>query len=286
MEFEGSSSVVTGGGNGIGRALCLELAKHGSNVAVSDIELASAESVAAEVEALGVKAMAIQTDVASEDSVTSLADSAWNGFGSVDILVNNAGVVPPTGPLFATSAADFDWIFSVNVGGVMNGIRTFIPRFIEAGRPARVLTSASEHSLGIAHLGVGLYTASKHALLGLSDVLRREVPEHIQISVLCPGLVDSTLWKALERRQDSFGGAGEVSDTVGAFMQHIGMSAGEVAQRTIAELSKGTFLIVTHPHGIELARERWDSINAAFSEQAPRFEGDEKWDLNRIQASQ
>lgn len=282
MEINNKTAVVTGGGNGIGKALCMALAEAGANVVIADIELDAAQAVEAEINATGAGCLAIAVDVTDEDSVIRMRDTACDVFGSVDILVNNAGVMHPTKPLFETTSADLDWVMSVNVGGVMNGIRSFVPLFVEQGTPAWILNTASEHSLGVPHLGGGLYTASKHAVLGLSDVLRRELPDHIGISVLCPGIVGTTLWKASERRQDRYGGAEAGSAQAGAAMQHIGMPAEDVAQATIRGLGEETFFIVTHPHAVEFGQARWGEIESAFASQAPRFEGDEKYDLNKL----
>lgn len=282
MDINNKTAVVTGGGNGIGKALCTALAEAGANVVIADIELDAAEAVKAEISATGARCLALAVDVTDEGSVNRMRDAAQEAFGSVDLLVNNAGVMHPTKPLFETTSADLEWVMSVNVGGVMNGIRSFVPLFIEQGTPAWILNTASEHSLGVPHLGGGLYTASKHAVLGLSDVLRRELPEHIGVSVLCPGIVGTTLWKASERRQDRYGGAETGSEQAGAAMQHIGMLVEDVAEATIRGLEEENFFIVTHPHAVEFGKSRWDEIESAFATQAPRFEGDEKYDLNLV----
>lgn len=282
MDINNKTAVVTGGGNGIGKALCTALAEAGANVVIADIELDAAEAVKAEISATGARCLALAVDVTDEGSVTRMRDAAQEAFGSVDLLVNNAGVMHPTKPLFETTRADLEWVMSVNVGGVMNGIRSFVPLFIEQGTPAWILNTASEHSLGVPHLGGGLYTASKHAVLGLSDVLRRELPEHIGVSVLCPGIVGTTLWKASERRQDRYGGAEAGSEQAGAAMQHIGMPVEDVAEATIRGLEEENFFIVTHPHAVEFGKSRWDEIESAFATQAPRFEGDQKYDLNLV----
>lgn len=282
MNLNNKTAVVTGGGNGIGKALCKALSEAGAKVVIADIELESAIAVKTQLDATGHQSVAVQVDVSDESSVIALRDAAVETFGTVDILVNNAGVMHATKPLFATTAADLDWVFSVNLGGVMNGIRSFVPLFIEQGTPGWILNTASEHSLGVPHLGGGLYTASKHAVLGLSDVLRRELPEHIGVSVLCPGIVGTTLWKASERRQDCYGGSQAGSEQAGAAMQHIGMPAEEVAEATIRGLQQESFFIVTHPHAVEFGKTRWDEIDSAFAAQAPRFEGDEKYDLNMV----
>lgn len=281
MEIAGKSAVVTGGGNGIGRAIALALAHKGANVAVADIELDAAEAVAAEAANLGVQSLAVAVDVSREEDVAELADRAWVAFGSVELLFNNAGVLAPGGPLLQVSKADFDWCFSVNVGGVMNGIRVFAPRFVESGKSAWIVNTGSEHSLGVPHLFGGAYTATKHAVLGLSDVLARELPKHVGVSVLCPGITQSTLWRATERRPEVQGGPLE-ADPANAAAMELGMPVGRVADRVMDGIENETFYIMTHAHVVEIARERWQAVEQAFATQVPRYSGDEVYDVNEV----
>lgn len=281
MELEGKSAVITGAGHGIGRAIALALAEAGANVAVADIDEAAAEAVAAEVVARGVRGLAARVDVAREQDVIELADRAFEAFGSVEVLVNNAGIIPDSRKLWQFSADDFDWTFAVNVRGVMNGIRTFVPRFIAAEASAWVVNTGSEHSLGIPHLRAGVYTASKHAVLGLSDVLKRELPPHVGVSVLCPGIVDTTLWRATERRQEDHGGSAVADPAAASVMQH-GLPAEQVGQKVREAIEQEHFFVLTHPHVVRFASERWEAIEQAFATQAPRYDGDEAFDVRNI----
>jgi len=189
--------------------------------------------------------------------------------------------MPPGGPLVRVSKADFEWCFAVNVGGVMNGIRVFAPRFVASGRSAWIVNTGSEHSLGVPHLFGGAYPATKHAVLGLSDVLRRELPGHVGVSVLCPGITQSTLWRATERRPAEHGGP-LAADPANAAAMELGMPVAEVAEKVMAGVENGDFYIVTHPHVVEIARERWDGVAEAFAAQAPRYSGDEAYDVNEV----
>lgn len=281
MELAGRSAVITGAGHGIGRAIALSLAEAGANVAVADIDGAAAEAVAAEVAAHGVSSLAATVDVAREEDLVALADRAFAAFGSVEVLVNNAGIIPDSRKLWQFSAEDFDWCFAVNVRGVMNGIRTFVPRFIASGAPAWVINTGSEHSLGIPHLRAGIYTATKHAVLGLSDVLKRELPPQIGVSVLCPGIVDTTLWRATERRQDDHGGSSAADPAAATVMQH-GLPAERVGEKVREAIEQEYFFVLTHPHVVKFARERFETIEQAFARQAPRYDGDEIFDVTNI----
>ena len=283
LDMAGRTAVVTGGGSGIGRSIALALASRGCNVGVADIEGAAAERVAAEAEGAGVTAAAYEVDVTGEAEVDALAERSFGDFGSVEILVNNAGVIPKPGPLLESSATEYDWVFAVNVRGMLNGVRSFGGRFASSEGPCWILNTGSEHCLGVPHLYSGLYTATKHAVLGLSAVLRGELPGHVGVSVLCPGLVDTGIWRSSERRPERFGGAAE-ADPASAAVTQLGMAPDEVAARAVEGIRDESFYIVSHSHVVEIAQRRWEEIAAAFEAQAPRRAGDEEYSVERIMA--
>jgi NAD(P)-dependent dehydrogenase (short-subunit alcohol dehydrogenase family) len=280
MEVRGATAVVTGGASGIGRGIALALAEKQAAVVLADVDQDGAAGVASELEARGARALAVACDVAEEAQVEALADRAWSAFGRVDLLFNNAGT-SAGGPLLDSNAGDLAWIMAVNVAGVWHGCKVFGRRFREGKRPAWIVNTGSEHSLGVAHLYAGFYTASKHAVLGLSDVLRRELPEHVGVSILCPGVVDTAFWKAAERRPGIYGGPGEPQPVARRIMAR-GMDPLEVGRRAVAGVERGDFYIVTHAHARAFAEERWREISAAFDRQAPPRPGDERYDVNAI----
>ena len=281
MRIEGTTAVVTGAGNGIGRALALAFGAAGANVVVADVTRADAEAVAAEVAERGAQSLAVAVDVRDFDQVSDLADTTWSAFGSADILCNNAGVMAPAAPVWAANERDFDWTFGVNVAGVLNGLRAFVPRWLHRSEPAWIVNTGSEHSLGVPHLSAGLYNASKAAVLGLSDVARRELPDHIGMSILCPGIVNTTLWKASERRPEDLGG-GLPADARGAAAMQLGKAPAEIAGRVLAAIDQEQFYIVTHAHDLDVAAERWQEVSAAFAAQSPRYAGDEAYAVDNV----
>lgn len=281
MDLHGKSAVITGGGNGIGRAIALGLAAKGVNVGIADIDGTAANAVAEEATALGVQAFGMAVNVMDEAQVTALADKAWAVFGSVHLLFNNAGVGQETKPLLKTTKADLDWVMGVNFGGVMNGIRVFGPRFVDSGEACRIINTGSEHSLGFAHAYAGIYTASKHAVLGLSEILRAELPDNVGVSVICPGLTDSSLWRSTERRPDEFGGSAAAREGGDAVMKR-GLSSEEVAAKTIAGVEAGEFYIITHAHIADYAAARADEIADAAARMSPRYEGDEELRVENV----
>jgi len=280
MQIQDKVAVVTGGASGIGRALGLALAEKGAHVVIADVEEERARAVASEIAARGARTLALPCDVTSEDSVEALAEETWRHFGRCEIVCNNAGVGGGTW-LLDSSAKDLRWIFEVNVFGVWYGCKTFGRRFREQGTEAWILNTGSEHSLGLPHVQSGFYTASKHAVLGLTDVLRAELPAYIGISILCPGVVATDFWNAARNRPQQYGGRAEAAPEIKAIMEQ-GKDALEIGRRAVEGIERGDFYILTHPHARAYADKRYAEIGAAFDTQAPMKKGEERYDVTSI----
>lgn len=186
----GATAVVTGAGSGIGRSIALALANEGMNVVAADIELAAADRVSAEISALGVESVGVQTDVSSLDEVSALADTAYDRFGSVEVLVNNAGVtLRPFRASWDTSYRDFQWVINVNLWGVLNGHYAFVPRMLNTAGDKHIVNTSSITSL-LSMAGHSAYSASKGAIDGFSRAAREELAtQGIGLSILHPGAV-------------------------------------------------------------------------------------------------
>ena len=188
--------VVTGGGSGIGAHLAREAAERGAAaVAVLDIDIESAAAVA---EGLAGKcaARAWRCDVSNPAEVEAVAAETIEVFGTPALVCANAGVPAPPSSLLDAEPSDVEWVLGVNTIGCLNTLQSFGRPMAAADDPGWLLVTASEHSLGVPHSGGGVYTASKHAVLGLCDVLRRELPAHVGITVLCPGVTSTNAWTA------------------------------------------------------------------------------------------
>lgn len=205
-------------------------------------------------------------DLASPHNVANLAQQALFRFETVDLVFANAGIGAPGG-LTKASPELFDAVFNINVKSQWLTAQVFARHWIDTEQAGRICLTASEHSLGYQHAGAGLYTASKHAILGLADVWRHELPDSISISVLCPGIVKTGFFD-----QSHVDGAPKPRPEARAFSEQVmahGMSPIDVAEATIDGTLDGEFLIVTHRVARQAALARWQDIDAAYSRQVP-----------------
>jgi short-subunit dehydrogenase len=163
--------------------------------------------------------------------------------------------------------------------GTVNVLATFVPRLVAQSSPSTIVVTGSENSLGTPHTRAAAYTASKQAVLGYADVVRRELPDHVRLKVLCPGIVATDLWRSSERRQVAYGGAAPAAAGAGDGMA-LGMPPDEVAAAVMRGLELDDFLIMSHDHVRELARERYEMIVAAVDRQVEDLGG--RYALSRI----
>jgi NAD(P)-dependent dehydrogenase (short-subunit alcohol dehydrogenase family) len=267
--FEGLVAVVSGGGSGIGKALCEELARRGARVAVADLSRESAEAVAA---AIGGSARAYGCDVADRGQVEALAGQVVKDFGSVNFVFANAGVAVG-GKVADLAPSEFQWLFDVNVGGVFHMAQVFTPTLLDQagkGRAARFVVTGSENSLGLPLTAPSsVYTATKHAVLGLADALRRDLAgSGVEVSIFCPGVVATRVWDARRARQDRYGGASAMPADFAAnaerAMKAHGMAPEQTAALTLDGVERNEFLIITDARIRQIAEPRLQAVEAAL----------------------
>jgi len=269
QDLRGKTAFITGGANGIGRAIADGFAREGVTVAIADIDPVAAATACEEIEASGARALPIRCDVTNEESLAEAAAEVSKTLGPVHILVNNAGAFTAC-PLEKTTRRDWEWLLEINVLGVVNGLHAFLPGMREHGEPGHIVNTASVSGhIGVA--GLSIYTASKFAVVGLSECLKLELDESpIGVSVLCPGIVKTGLIESsLENRPKRHGGrdANVGGDVAGITAN--GTDPSSIGDHVIQGIRADTFYLLTHPAVRPAFQARFDGIMAEYSE-APR----------------
>jgi NAD(P)-dependent dehydrogenase (short-subunit alcohol dehydrogenase family) len=194
-DLSGRIVAITGAGSGIGRELALLCARRGANLALCDINDAAMGDTAEAARRLGRDVMTRRVDVSDPEQMTAFADATFSHFGGVDIVVNNAGV-GLVGGFLDTSLKDWDWLVSINLMGVVHGCDAFIPAMINSGRGGQVVNVSSAAGL-LANPALSAYSATKFAVLGLSEALRIELKPHgIGVTAICPGVINTAITAA------------------------------------------------------------------------------------------
>jgi len=250
-QLEGKVAVVTGAASGIGRALASRFAAEGMKLVLADVEAEPLERVAADLRAEGSEVLAECCDVRESKALDALAERCKEQFGVAHVLCNNAGV-GGGGPLWETPPEDWDWVIGVNLVGVVNGIRAFVPGMIASGEPGHVVNTASVAGLTNPAF-LGPYNATKHAVVAISETLRADLNAvqagAIGVSVLCPGWVATQIADSDRNRP---GGPGTtpadaaLRDAVSGLVAG-GMPADELASQVLEAIRENRFWIRTHP---------------------------------------
>lgn len=260
----GKTAVVIGGAQGIGRGIALALADERMQVAVLDIEAAVAERTAEELAAKGVRAIGLRVDVTDETSLAQAAAAVEAALGPVHVLSNNAGVSAPQGPITEKRDADWQWVFSVNLFGIVKGVQAFLPGMRRHGQGGHIVNTSSMAGLiAVPELLVGVYTASKYACTAYCEILRAELaPERIGVSVLCPGLIDTELSRTSARnRPDRFGGPLPTPGPMPEEMRKVAMQPEEVGPIVVRGILANRLHILTHPEmSIPMVEARFAAI--------------------------
>jgi NAD(P)-dependent dehydrogenase (short-subunit alcohol dehydrogenase family) len=264
MEIANKTVVVTGAASGIGFALAEAFAAEGGRLALADIEPSALDHARDVLAARGVEAIAVQTDVRDPSALEHLRDQVDHALGGADIVCNNAGVMSPLVPFWESPAADIEWVLSVNMWGIINGARAFLPGMIERGRPAHMVNTASMAAFGGTPQTAG-YGMSKAAIVSLSCSLRDELAAtEVGISVLLPELIRTRLAFAERNRTDR---EGTFEEDPAADVFKDGLDPAVIAARVVGAVRQQRFWILPPPDDFFMqAASTWmDEIRAASS---------------------
>jgi NAD(P)-dependent dehydrogenase (short-subunit alcohol dehydrogenase family) len=194
-KLQGRTVVVTGAGSGIGRATALEAARRGADLGICDVDEAGLAQTEASARDLGRDVVARRVDVSDREQLREFADAV----DAVDLLVNNAGV-GLAAEFLDTELDDWDWIVSINLLGVVYGCHFFIPKMVQRGAGGHVVNISSMAGY-MPSPGLPAYSATKFAVLGLSEALREELRPHgIGVTAICPGIINTPIVQSTRAR--------------------------------------------------------------------------------------
>ncbi len=264
-ELRGKVAVVTGGGSGIGEGMARTFAAEGMDVVVSDIEIDAARRVSSSLLDQGIRSLALKTDVSDRDSVEELARRTYEEFGAAHLVCNNAGVCIGGSPHEA-SDADWKWVFGVNVEGVIHGCQAFIPRLIEQGGESHIVNTASIAGFLPGGPVLGVYTASKAAVVGISESLAISIEPHgIGLSILCPAFVSTNLIDAERNRPAQYGPRpGDMENILGPGFE-TGMHPLTLGKWVVHAIQQNQRYIFAHPEMRGAVEARFERVMDGFT---------------------
>jgi len=263
----GRVAVVTGAASGIGQGLAARFAAEGMHVVMADVEEPALAKAAAELAGTGASVVPVVTDVSDRKAVEALRDAALSAFGAVHVVCNNAGVGGPHGPLWECPPGEWDWVLGVNLDGVMNGVRTFMPVLLEQDAGHLLNTSSI---FGVFAGSLGPYGVSKHAVTALTETLYFNLKSlgvtHVGVSVLCPSAVRTNFGTSSRNRPASAGPAAIRDEAEQASAERfdelskLGASPADVAGMVVDGIRSRRFYILTSDNRHEPVLRRGQEI--------------------------
>jgi NAD(P)-dependent dehydrogenase (short-subunit alcohol dehydrogenase family) len=267
-DLKGKTAIVTGAASGIGLGIAKALAGAGANLVLADLRPDPLEAARQSIEALGATATTVTIDVSDPASVEAAAQAAIRNFGALHIAVNNAGVAMHGTPLESVTLQEWEWVIGVNMKGVINGIRSFVPLIRAHGEPGHVVNTGSVSSLFVREgRNQGAYAMTKYAVLALSEALEQELRNtRIGVSILCPGGVNTAIFDSAATRPDRFGGSYKrpQQEAMKSAFASGALAPETVGRRVLQAIQDNEFYILTHTSEREAIMARAARLAAAF----------------------
>lgn len=267
-DFKGKVAVITGAAEGIGKAIAEEAAARGMKLLLADIDQARLDATTSELRAKGADADGLRTDVSRPGQVDDLAGLAFARFGRVHLLVANAGVACAK-PVWDTTPGDWEWVMGVNLYGVTNALRAFVPRMMAGEEEGHVAATASMAGL-VSLPSMAAYNASKHAVVAVMEGLHHDLAirrSRLGASVLCPGWVKTRI--PFSERNRTAGETTRVetldpvaAKLVGSVQQAVakGIEPSVAAKALFTAIAAGRFYVLTHANSKSGVKARLGDI--------------------------
>lgn len=235
MTIEGKVALVTGAGQGIGRAIALRLAQDGAHIAIVDLDEKKMHAVADAVKKTGRKATTFVADVSDRTQVYAAIEHAEKELGGFDVIVNNAGIVD-VGPVAEVEPGEVDRILKINFEGVLWGIQAAAQKFRERKQKGKIINAASVAGHDGFEL-LGIYSASKFAVRGLTQAAAKEYASAgITVNAYCPGIVGTDMWVEIDKQMAKITGA-EIGATYKKYVEGIALGRAQTPEDVAALVS-------------------------------------------------
>lgn len=260
-------AVITGAASGIGLGMARALVGAGVNVAMLDVEEQALAKAHEPFETANVDVQRFPCDVSDREHVRQVAAAVREHFGRVDILCNNAGVAAG-GAIDETTEDDWDWVLGVNLHGVVNGMRAYVPIIKAGGEGGHVVNTAS--ILGHYALArMSIYAASKYAVVAISEAARADLAEHdIGVSALCPGMINTRILRSDRNRPAQFAHGSdswsEGRDAIEQRFREEGLDPDVVGEQVVDGIRRNKAFIFTHKSLQDDIRARAERVLACF----------------------
>jgi NAD(P)-dependent dehydrogenase (short-subunit alcohol dehydrogenase family) len=274
QNLPGKTAFITGGASGIGLGIAKAAQARGMNVVIADIRQDHLDAAVAEL-AGGERVLAVKLDVTDRADFARAADAAEARFGKIHLLVNNAGVAV-VGPTELATFADWDWVMGVNLGGVINGVTTMLPRILAHGEGGHIVNTSSMSGM-VPVGGTTIYSTAKAAVLTMMETMRPELEGRgVICSAFCPGAVQSNIAQAGETRPADLAETGYAEAdrrrAEGGNFFHLYMTKEEVGERVLDGVENDELYILTHAEFLPGVTDRANAMIASVPAKRPQNE--------------